>query len=53
VRITWIIAAAAIDAANAAITELRAKADAITRLTALTKALGGASAPTANEKPDD
>jgi outer membrane protein TolC len=44
---------AAIDAASAAISELQAKADTITRLTALTKALGGAAAPTANEKPDD
>jgi len=36
--------AAAIDAASAAITELQAKADTITKLTALTKALGGAPA---------
>jgi outer membrane protein TolC len=40
---------AAIDAASAAIAELQAKADTITRLTALTKALGGASATTTNE----
>jgi outer membrane protein TolC len=44
---------ATIDAANAAIAELQAKADTITQLTALTKALGGTSAPTLNEKKDD
>lgn len=42
-----------IDVANAAITELQAKADIITQLTALTKALGGTSAATTNEKKDD
>lgn len=44
---------AAIDAANAAISELQAKADTITKLTVLTKALGGASVPTTKEKPHD
>jgi outer membrane protein TolC len=43
---------ATIDAASAAITELQARADTITKLTALTKALGGASAPTLSEKSD-
>lgn len=36
---------ATIDAASAAIAELQAKADTVTKLTALTKALGGASSP--------
>jgi outer membrane protein TolC len=44
---------ATIDAANAAITELQAKADTIAKLAALTKALGGASSPIKNEKKDD
>jgi NodT family efflux transporter outer membrane factor (OMF) lipoprotein len=44
---------AAIDAANAEISALQAKVNTITQLTALTKALGGTSAPTLNEKKDD
>jgi len=43
--------ATTIDAASEAIIELQAKADTITKLTALTKALGGASAPATKEKP--
>ncbi len=43
---------ATIDAASAAIAELQAKADTVTKLTALTKALGGASSQTLNDKPD-
>ena len=44
---------AAIDAAHAAIAGLQAKADTIAKLTLLTKALGGASAPTMKENPHD
>jgi NodT family efflux transporter outer membrane factor (OMF) lipoprotein len=43
---------AAIEASRSAITHLQSRADTITKLTALTKALGGASAPT-HEKPHD
>ena len=41
---------ATIDAANAAITELQARTDTITKLAALTKALGGTSTPTTSKR---
>jgi NodT family efflux transporter outer membrane factor (OMF) lipoprotein len=44
---------AIIDAQTAVINELQAKANSITQLTALTKALGIVSNPTTNEKKDD
>jgi outer membrane protein TolC len=44
---------AGIDAAGAAIAELQAKADSVAKLTALTKALGGASPPSLTGNPHD